>query len=83
MIDLATSYQELAANMNVMAKAELNKQLERNLTSFSGVQEKLNEITKQQAQKDILHLANTVDEYLRLIGSIKVGVSLRPRCGVV
>jgi len=62
-----------------MASIELNKDLSRHLTAFGQTQKNIGDIQNQQTHQDVLHLANTLDEYCRLISAAKNSLSSRLR----
>lgn len=55
-----------------LASAELNKNLSTHLVVLGEIMKKMRNIHEQQAQYDIITLENTIDEYIRIIGSIRV-----------
>jgi sorting nexin-1/2 len=65
--------------MIALASAELNKPLSVHLTVLGELQQKMKDLHEQQAQNDVLTLEHTIDEYIRLIGSIKVAFSSRAK----
>ncbi|RUS18363.1 Vps5 C terminal like-domain-containing protein [Endogone sp. FLAS-F59071] len=70
--DLGTASTEFGDSMLSLASAELNKPLANHLTVLGNLQKQIKELHDKQAQQDVLTLENTVDEYIRIIGSIKV-----------
>jgi sorting nexin-1/2 len=55
-----------------LASAELNRNLSTHLMILGEIQKKMKDLHEQQAQYDIITLENTIDEYIRIIGSIRV-----------
>ena len=58
---------------------ELSPTLSGPLDGLSALQERLRELYERQAQQDVLTLGITIDEYIRLIGSIKMAFSQRQK----
>ncbi|CAG8462541.1 11807_t:CDS:10 [Ambispora leptoticha] len=73
---------EFGESMMTLACAEYEKNdtVARNLTTLGNLQLKIRELHEIQAQKDVVALENTVEEYIRLIGSIKVAFNSRAKC---
>ncbi|KKK12550.1 hypothetical protein P175DRAFT_0535348 [Aspergillus ochraceoroseus IBT 24754] len=70
--DFSTSIQSLAA-------VELSPILSGPLYGLSDLQVRIKELYERQAQQDVLTLGITIDEYLRLIGSVKTAFSQRQK----
>ncbi|OAD69365.1 hypothetical protein PHYBLDRAFT_159934 [Phycomyces blakesleeanus NRRL 1555(-)] len=60
-----------------LASAELNRNLSTHLTVLGDVQRQMKELHEQQAQHDVLTLEHTIDEYIRIIGSIRLSFNAR------
>ncbi len=69
--DLASSTADFGAALSVLSTVELSKSLSNALGSLSDLQLKIKELHERQAQQDLLTLGHTVDEYLRLVASVK------------
>jgi sorting nexin-1/2 len=59
-----------------LSSCEINKSLERHLHEFAEVNKELKPVQFYQAEQDLFTLANAIDEYVRIIGSIEVGCLL-------
>ncbi|CAG8501251.1 11502_t:CDS:10 [Acaulospora colombiana] len=77
--DLGFATAEFGDNLLSLANAENNKSLARNLTLLGNLQQKIKELQEKQVQQDVATLENTIDEYIRLIGSIKVAFNSREK----
>ncbi|RUS27806.1 Vps5 C terminal like-domain-containing protein [Jimgerdemannia flammicorona] len=77
--DLGAASTEFGESMLSLASAELNKPLANHLTVLGNLQKRIKELHDKQAQQDILTLENTVDEYIRIIGSIKIAFGARTK----
>lgn len=60
-----------------LASAELNRNLSTHLMVLGEIQKQMKELHEQQAQYDIITLENTIDEYIRIIGSIRIAFNAR------
>ena len=60
----------------LLGSLELNKTLERHLQAFAEVNKHLREQQYRQSEQDLFTLANALDEYIRIIGSIEANHSL-------
>ncbi|KAG0173501.1 Vacuolar protein sorting-associated protein 5 [Apophysomyces sp. BC1021] len=69
--ELGAATADFGETMFPLASAELNRNLSTHLTLLSDVQKKLKELHEEQARYDILTLEHTIDEYIRIIGSIR------------
>lgn len=58
---------------------ELSKTLSSPLESLSYLQIRIKELHERQAQQDVLTLGITVEEYIRIIGSIKLAFNQRQK----
>lgn len=76
---LAESAGDFSASMHALAAVELSPALSGPLEGLSDLQQRIRELYERQAQQDILTLGITVDEYIRLIGSIKTAFSQRQK----
>ena len=77
--ELAMGTADFAESCLTLATSELSKSVESHLTQFADAQNKIKLIHADQACKDLIHLANTIEEYLRLITSIKHAFSTRSK----
>ncbi|OAP63831.1 hypothetical protein AYL99_03058 [Fonsecaea erecta] len=76
---LAAAAGEFAASVNSLAQVDLSPAFSGPLLGLSDVQMRIRELYERQAQQDILTLGITVDEYIRLIGSVKQAFTQRQK----
>ncbi|KAL8681751.1 MAG: hypothetical protein Q9186_002139 [Xanthomendoza sp. 1 TL-2023] len=76
---LADAAGELSASLHALSTVELSISLSTPLEGLSDVQLRIRELYERQAQQDVLTLGITVDEYIRLIGSIKTAFAQRQK----
>ncbi|RIA86784.1 Vps5 C terminal like-domain-containing protein [Glomus cerebriforme] len=77
--DLGGATVEFGSSLLSLADAELNKSLADNLTILGNLQQMIRELHEKQARQDVLTLENTIGEYIRIIGSIKVAFNSRTK----
>lgn len=70
---------EFSVSIQSLAAVELSPILSGPLYGLSDLQLRIKELYDRQAQQDVLTLGITIDEYLRLIGSIKTAFSQRQK----
>ncbi|KIW92220.1 uncharacterized protein Z519_07204 [Cladophialophora bantiana CBS 173.52] len=76
---LAAAAGEFAASVNSLAQVDLSPTFSGPLQGLSDVQMRIRELYERQAQQDVLTLGITVDEYIRLIGSVKQAFTQRQK----
>jgi len=76
---LAEAAGDFSASLHALANVELSPSLSGPLENLSELQLRIRELYERQAQQDILTLGITVDEYIRLIGSVKTAFSQRQK----
>ncbi|KAJ5217198.1 hypothetical protein N7468_010206 [Penicillium chermesinum] len=76
---LSESAGEFSNSLHALAAVELSPALSSPLDGLSDVQLRIKELYERQAQQDILTLGITIDEYIRLIGSVKTAFSQRQK----
>ncbi|KAL8733841.1 MAG: hypothetical protein Q9166_001829 [cf. Caloplaca sp. 2 TL-2023] len=76
---LADAAGELSASLHALSTVELSISLSTPLEGLSDLQLRIRELYERQAQQDVLTLGITVDEYIRLIGSIKTAFAQRQK----
>lgn len=76
---LAEATGEFAASLNSLASVELSPALSGPLAGLADVQVRIRELYERQAQQDVLTLGITIDEYIRLISSIKQAFQQRQK----
>ncbi|GAA5815864.1 hypothetical protein MFLAVUS_009381 [Mucor flavus] len=75
--ELGSATSDFGESMFPLASAELNRTLSTHLMVLGEIQKKMKELHEQQAQYDIITLENTIDEYIRIIGSIRIAFNAR------
>ena len=76
---LAEAAGDFSASLHALSTVELSVSLSVPLEGLSDLQLRIRELYERQAQQDVLTLGITVDEYIRLIGSIKMAFNQRQK----
>lgn len=76
---LAEASSDLAASLNTLSQVELSPSLSGPLYSLADVQLRIRDLYDRQAQQDVLTFGIVIDEYIRLIGSVKKAFEQRQR----
>jgi len=76
---LAEAAGDFSASLHALSTVELSVSLSTPLEGLSDLQLRIRELYERQAQQDVLTLGITVDEYIRLIGSIKMAFAQRQK----
>ncbi|KAL8694987.1 MAG: hypothetical protein Q9218_000459 [Villophora microphyllina] len=76
---LAEAAGDFSASLHALSTVELSVSLSTPLESLSDLQLRIRELYDRQAQQDVLTIGITVDEYIRLIGSIKQAFAQRQK----
>jgi sorting nexin-1/2 len=76
---LAESCQDFSASLHQLASVELSPDLSTPLDALSDIQMRIRDLNDRQAQQDVLTLGIVIDEYIRLIGSIKTAFLQRQK----
>lgn len=76
---LAEAAGDFSASLHALAQVELSPVLSSPLGGLSDLQLRIRELYERQAQQDVLTLGITIDEYIRLIGSVKTAFSQRQK----
>lgn len=76
---LAEAAGELSQSLHSLATVEIAPSLSGPLEGLSDIQLRIRELYERQAQQDVLTLGNTIDEYIRLIGSVKMAFQQRQK----
>lgn len=76
---LAEACAELSSSLEALAQVELSPSLSGPLASLSDLQLRVRELYERQAQQDVLTLGTVLDEYIRLVGSVKKAFEQRQR----
>jgi sorting nexin-1/2 len=70
---------EFAISLGNLAQVELSPDFSGPLQGLSDIQIRIKELYERQAQQDVLTLGITIDEYIRLIGSVKTAFGQRQK----
>lgn len=70
---------DFSSSLHALAAVELSPALASPLDGLSELQFRIKELYDRQAQQDVLTLGITIDEYIRLIGSVKNAFSQRQK----
>ncbi|KAE8443769.1 hypothetical protein EG329_001363 [Mollisiaceae sp. DMI_Dod_QoI] len=70
---------DFSASLHALSTVELSASLSGPLEGLSDLQIRIKELYDRQAQQDVLTLGITIDEYIRLIGSIKTAFGSRQK----
>jgi sorting nexin-1/2 len=76
---LAEAAGDFASSLSSLAAVELSPTLSGLLAGLSDIQVRVRELYERQAQQDVLTLGITIDEYIRLISSIKQAFQQRQK----
>jgi sorting nexin-1/2 len=76
---LADAANDFSVSLHGLATVELSPSLTTPLAGLSEVQLRIKELYERQAQQDVLTLGITIDEYVRLIGSVKMAFTQRQK----
>ncbi|KAF2837831.1 Vps5-domain-containing protein [Patellaria atrata CBS 101060] len=76
---LAEACGDFSASLHALAVVELSPSLSGPLDGLSEVQLRIRELYERQAQQDVLTLGIVLDEYIRLIGSVKMAFQQRQK----
>ncbi|KAI8985457.1 Vps5 C terminal like-domain-containing protein, partial [Pilobolus umbonatus] len=75
--ELGSATFDFGESMSPLSLAEPNQNLSKHLSILGEIQKKMKGLHEQQAQYDIITLENTIDEYIRIIGSIRIAFNAR------
>lgn len=76
---LAEAAGDFSASLHALSTVELSPSLSVPLAGLSDLQIRIKELYERQAMQDVLTLGITIDEYIRLIGSIKMAFGQRQK----
>jgi sorting nexin-1/2 len=76
---LAEAAGDFSASLHALSTVELSASLSGPLEGLSDLHIRIKELYDRQAQQDVLTLGITIDEYIRLIGSIKKAFDQRQK----
>ncbi|KAG6854027.1 hypothetical protein C0991_011232 [Blastosporella zonata] len=77
--ELAFSTGEFAQTVSDLSASDMGKQLSQSLAGLADVERKAQDIQAAQSEQDMVILMGTVDEYARLINSVRLAFSSRIR----
>ncbi|KAG6831090.1 hypothetical protein H0H92_012767 [Tricholoma furcatifolium] len=77
--ELAVSSGEFAQTVSDLSASDIDKQLSQSLAGLADVERKAQDIQAAQSEQDMVTLMGTVDEYARLINSVRLAFSSRIR----
>ncbi|KAG6919516.1 hypothetical protein DXG01_005106 [Tephrocybe rancida] len=77
--ELAVSTGEFAQTVTDLSASDLGTQLSQSLAGLADVERKAQDIQAAQSEQDMVTLMGTVDEYARLINSVRLAFSSRIR----
>lgn len=69
---MAVAIGEFALAIGELSGSELSKQLSHSLAVMSDVEKKAQDLQQEQSLEDTTTFMNTAEEYVRLIGSVRV-----------
>ncbi len=78
-LDLATSMGDFADSTGLLSESDLGSAMCSALSRLSGLSRREKEWTEEQAKSDVGVLLNLTDEYIRLIGSVRLAFGARIR----
>lgn len=76
---LADAAGDFSSSLHALSAVELSPALSSPLEGLSELQLRIRELYDRQAQQDVLTLGITIDEYIRLIGSVKMAFTQRQK----
>ncbi|KAF1913558.1 vacuolar protein sorting-associated protein-like protein vps5 [Ampelomyces quisqualis] len=76
---LAEACGDFSASLHSLSAVELSPSLSSPLDSLSDIQIRIRELYERQAQQDVLTMGIVIDEYIRLIGSVKTAFLQRQK----
>ena len=76
---LADAAGDFSTSLHALAAVELSPALSSPLDALSDVQLRIRELYERQAAQDVLTLGIVIDEYIRLIGSVKMAFAQRQK----
>ncbi|KAF8586437.1 Vps5-domain-containing protein [Ramaria rubella] len=77
--EVAISMADFADNVAALSACDMGKQLSLTLGALADVQRKAKELQDLQAREDVSTIMSTVDEYARLVNSVRLAFSSRVR----
>ncbi|KAJ6591516.1 Vps5 C terminal like-domain-containing protein [Mycena vulgaris] len=77
--ELATAMAEFAQTVTDLSSSDVGKQLAHSLAGLAEIERKGQDLQSVQSEQDVLTLMSTVDEYARLINSVRLAFNSRIR----
>ena len=77
--ELADSAGDFSASLHNLSAVEISPSLSSPLEGLADVQTRIQELYNRQAQQDVLTIGITIDEYIRLIASVKIAFANRQK----
>ncbi|KAJ7155346.1 Vps5 C terminal like-domain-containing protein [Mycena crocata] len=77
--ELATAMAEFATTVSDLSSSDVGKQLAHSLSGLAEVEHKAQDLQSLQSEQDVVTLLSTVDEYARLINSVRLAFNSRIR----
>lgn len=77
--EVAAATGEFAETLVVLSTSDLSKQLSQSLAALADVHKKARKLEEDQSQDDLILLMGIVEEYIRLIGSVRLTFASRIR----
>ncbi|KZP25549.1 Vps5-domain-containing protein [Athelia psychrophila] len=77
--ELAIARGEFAVAIGDLASCDVEKQLASSLSALADVERKAQDLSSKQSEQDVVTLMSTVDEYSRLINSVRLAFNSRIR----
>ncbi|CCA75360.1 related to vacuolar protein sorting-associated protein vps5 [Serendipita indica DSM 11827] len=71
---------ELADTLEALSTSDISQQLSSSFSHLATVQRKAKQIQDEQANQDVVTFAGTVEEYGRMIGSVRLAFASRVKC---
>ena len=72
--EMAIATGDFAQNVGDLSSSDIGKQLAQSLAGLAEVERKAQDLANVQSEQDMATLMATVDEYARLINSVRVGL---------
>jgi len=78
-LELASTMGEFGQTISDLSSSDIGKQLAQSLAAMADVEQKAQEMQNTQSAQDVVTLMSTVDEYARLINSVRLAFNSRIR----
>ncbi|KAK9236336.1 Vps5 C terminal like-domain-containing protein [Lipomyces kononenkoae] len=77
--ELADTTSDFANALTLLGEVELSRQLSSAITGLADVEQRIRDLHERQGLQDMLTLGDTIDEYVRLVDSIKTVLGQRQK----